>query len=49
MANLIQSIEIENLYLAPHDKAILDIKNLSIPIDQITAIIGPNGSGEMGA
>ncbi len=46
MANLIQSIEIENLYLAPHDKAILDIKNLSIPIDQITAIIGPNGSGK---
>jgi len=46
MANLIQSIEIENLYLAPNDKAILDIKNLSIPIDQITAIIGPNGSGK---
>ena len=46
MANLIQSIEIENLYLAPHNKAILDIKNLSIPIDQITAIIGPNGSGK---
>jgi tungstate transport system ATP-binding protein len=46
MANLIQSIEIENLYLAPHDKTILDIKNLSIPIDQITAIIGPNGSGK---
>lgn len=46
MANLIQSIEIENLYLAPNDKAILDIKNLSIPIDHITAIIGPNGSGK---
>lgn len=39
-------LEIQHLKIQSQEKTILDIPKASIPIETITAIIGPNGSGK---